>query len=229
MTSHPVDPPERESLGADRILKDIFLPTDRERIMQAMADTCAERGYADTTIDEILEKADVSAEVFAQNFEGKDDCAVAVVNMILAEGTAASSGAWSSDYSEQESVIVGFLALLEMFAARPSLAAVSYVQARYAMPPKAYLAYASGVTVLASMLDRMRAYASDENMVPALASRAALGSAGTLIRQAIVAGEAENLPKLLPDIIYGLLVPFLGQREALRSAERARELLKDGG
>jgi AcrR family transcriptional regulator len=223
------DPPERRPLEAAGLPKDIFARTDRGRLIDAMAEVCAERGYTEATIDEILDRAGVSAEVFAQNFEGKEDCAVALTNMILSEGTAAGSAAWSSDFSEPESTIVGFKALLEMFAARPSLAATGYIQARYAMPPSAFRAYASGVTIMASMIDRLRAYATDETLAPRTAASAVLGSSGMVVRRAIIAGETKDLPKLLPDIAYGFLVPFLGQEEALRIAEQARELLNEGG
>ena len=45
----------------------------------------------------------------------------------------------------------------------------------------------------------------------------------------LIAGRAERLPELLPDIIYGTVVPFLGQQEALRYMELAKEMIKEGG
>jgi hypothetical protein len=81
--------------------------------------------------------------------------------------------------------------------------------------------------VLVAMLDRARAYASVPP--PPSATRAAIGGVEALIRRELRAGRAERLPELVPDIVYGLLVPYLDQQEALRFAELARESVKKGG
>jgi len=229
VNSHAEGPPEHGPTEANRLPKDVFLPTDRERLVRAMGETCVERGYAEATVDEVLERTGLPAEVFMQNFEGKEDCAVAAINLVLAEATAASSAAWSSDSSEIESIVLGFKALLDLFAARPSFAPLLYVQARYAMPNSCFEPYDSGVTIMASMIDRLRIYATQETLAPKTTARAVLGSAGMVIRRAILAGETRLLPELLPDIVYGVLVPYLGQREALQIAGQARGLLNEGG
>ena len=95
------------------------------------------------------------------------------------------------------------------------------------MPANAYERYTAGIRVLIAMLDRARSYA--EVSAPAVATRGAIGSGELLVRHELIAGHAERLPKLLPDIIYGTVVPFLDQQEALRYAELARELTNDGG
>jgi AcrR family transcriptional regulator len=194
-----------------------------------MAETCAERGYAEATVDEVTERAEVSRERFAAIFSSKEECGVAAMNEIFAETTAVASAAYSPDSSEWESILRGVRGLLELMAARPSFANVAYIQARYTMPPSTFEVYAMGIHVLSLMLDRLRAYTPDDALRPASAARAALGGAEAIIRRELAAGRAENLPLLLPDIIYGALAPFLGQREALRYTKLARELSIDGG
>ena len=81
--------------------------------------------------------------------------------------------------------------------------------------------------VLIALLDRARSYA--DRGAPQTATRGAIGGAEILIRRELLAGRPDRLPDLLPDIIYGTVVPFLPQREALRYAELARELQRDGG
>jgi hypothetical protein len=87
--------------------------------------------------------------------------------------------------------------------------------------------YATGIRLLVAMLDRARAYASVT--APPSATRGAIGGAEALVRRELLAGRADRLPGLLPDIVYGLLVPYLDQREALRYAELAREKVNEGG
>jgi AcrR family transcriptional regulator len=228
MGSQAADPPERGSLEINGLPRDIVAPSERDRLVAAMAATCAERGYAATSVEEVIARADVPRRSFEQNFAGKADCGVAATNQILTEITAVSSAAYSPDQSDWEITLRGVRALLELLAARPSFARLGCIEARQSMPREAYDVYTSAIRVLLAMLDRLRAYPAGELPQPPSAGRGAVGGAEALIRRELLAGRAERLPGLLPEIIYGLLVPFLDQQEALRYVGLARELLNDG-
>ncbi len=229
MGSQAAGPPERGPAEIDGVPRDVFALSERERLVQAMAATIAERGYAETSVEAVIERAGLSRAAFEESFADKEECALAAVNEILAEGAAVASAAWSADTSEWDSILRGVRALLELMAARPSFAFMAFIGSRQTMPGSAAVMYQSGFQVMASMIDRLRAYASEEAHQPPTAARAALGAAEALVRREIVAGRSERLPELLPDIIYGALAPFLDQREALRYVGLARELLNDGG
>jgi AcrR family transcriptional regulator len=205
----------------------LLAPTERERLIAAMAASCAERGYREASIADVLSRSGVGRADFDRHFTGKDDCALAAVDEILAETTRAVAGAGSPELADWRFLLGATLALLELLAARPSYARLACIEARSAMPPEAYERYAAGIRVLVAMLDRVRAYAAPG--APASAGRGALGGAELLIRRELLAGRAERLPELLPDIIYGTVVPFLDQHEALRYTELARDLINDGG
>lgn len=202
-------------------------PSERERLIAAMAATCAERGYVETRVEDVIAAAKVSRESFDQHFASKAECALAAVGQILAEITREVASATAPEHNDLEKLIGALRALLELLAARPSAARLACGEARYENPPGAYALYESGVRVLVAMLDRSRAYATASP--PPIATRGAVGGAEALIRRELLAGRAEQLPELLPDIVYGLLVPYLDQQEALRYAEETRETMKQGG
>jgi AcrR family transcriptional regulator len=228
MGSQAADLPEREpqEIGSHR--RDIVAPSERDRLIEAMALTCAERGYAATSVEEVITRAGVSRRGFEENFADKADCGVAAVNQILADITAAASIAYSPEYSEWEKILRGVRALLELMAARPSFAGLDLIEARQGMGPEGYELYTAGIRVLAAMLDRLQTNALAGIARPPSAIRGAIGGAEALIRRELLAGRPELLPELLPDIIYGMLAPYLDQQEALRYATLARELLNDG-
>jgi len=228
VNSQSADPSGRGSLESEGLPKDVFAPSERERLVQAMAAACAERGYAQTTVEEVVERAGVSRQAFAMHFAGKEECALAAIKQILSESTAVASAGYSADTSAWESILRGVKAMLDLLTAQPALARMGYIESRQAMPHRAFELYESGFQVMASMLDRLRVY-SPGGALPATAARAALGGAEAMVRREIAAGRSDRLPELLPNIIYGTLVPFLGQEEALRNAGLARELLNDGG
>lgn len=199
------------------------VPSERERLLQAFAELCAERGYEETSPEQVCERAQVSRVVFDAAFDGSvERCAVATEEAILAEVVAAVGRAYSADRSEWDNVITGVKAILELMAANPSFAYVGYIGARQLAPPAVRKHYENGHLILAAMLERGQAY-SKGAIAPASAAIGVLGGAEAIVRREVAAGRAADLPRLLPDFIYSVTVPFLGQEEALRLARRARE------
>jgi hypothetical protein len=190
-----------------------------------MAELCAERGFRETTLEMVLERAAVDPESFAAVVaEGKEECLLAAMNAILGEVVSAVGGAYSADRSEFDSGIAGIRAILELMAANPSYANIGYIVGPRTGPPRARQIHETGLKVLVLMVDRLRDYGDTEPQ-PSSAARAALGGAEALVRREIVAGRVEGLPRHLPDLVYGATVPFLGQEEALGLARRGRALL----
>jgi AcrR family transcriptional regulator len=229
MGSQAADLPEREPQEIRSLPCDIAPPSERDRLIEAMALTCAERGYAAASVEEVTRRAGVGRRSFEENFADKAECGGAAVRQMLADITTAASIAYSSEYSEWEKILRGVRALLELMAARPSFAGLAQIEARQGMGPEAHQLYVSGIRVLAAMLDRLQDNALGGITRPPSAIRGAIGGAEALIRRELLAGRPECLPELLPDIIYGMLAPYLDQQGALRYAGLARELLNDGG
>jgi AcrR family transcriptional regulator len=229
MGSQAADPPGRGPLESKSFPRGALGPSERERLMDAMAASCTTRGYAQTSIEDVVREARLSREAFDRTFASKEECALAAIDSILAEALAAAGGAYSPDCSQPEWILRGVKALMELMAARPSYAHLAYIESRQTMPQEAYEIYTSGMHILAAALDRLRAQITPDAAPPPNAARGALGSAEVIIRRELIAGRAERLPDLLPDIVYGALVPFLDQQEAIRYAGLARELLNEGG
>lgn len=198
-------------------------PSDRERILAAMATSCAANGYADASVEDVLRRTGLDRAAFERHFADKEDCALEAVDEMLTETTRAVTAAIKPDLADWQRLIRATHAVLELLAARPSYARLAYVEARHAMPAAAYERYAAIIRVMAALLERARGYATRNT--PSLATRAAIGGAALLIRRELIAGRADRLPELLPDIIYGTVVPFLPQQEALRYSDLARELI----
>jgi AcrR family transcriptional regulator len=200
-------------------------PSERDRLVEAMAASCASRGYLETSVEELCAEAGVARAAFGRHFESKEECALAAVEAILAAGMAAVAGAYSPDSSEWESALQALRALLELFAARPALASLAFTDSRQAMPAKPLERYKSGFAILTAMLDRLREDSEGGGLAPSIGARAAIGGGEAVVRREIAAGRGDQLPRVLPDLVYGGTVPFLGQEEALRLARRGRELL----
>jgi hypothetical protein len=206
---------------------DLLAASDRQRLMQAMTELCAIRGYAEVSAEQVAERAKLELEDFEREFSGgKAECTLAAVNSILGEVLGAVAVGYSPDRLQWESYLRGIKGILELMAAYPSYAHLCYITARQeANDQRLQEVYRTGSQALSVLLERLWQYSGAPEK-PQNAPRAALGAAEAVIRREIVAGNTEQIPRLLPDCIYVATVPFLGQEEAVRLAGRARELLR---
>jgi AcrR family transcriptional regulator len=217
---------EQERLPAGR--EDLAVPliahSQRERILTAMAETCAEKGYGATTIADICEPAGVSRATFYELFKDKEDCFHAAMELSLADAMGRILAAYSPDKPWATMVRDAVAAFLDLLASRPTFARMALVEAP-ASGERAFELYASGKRVLQSLLDRGRDDPVEEEAIPSSVARAALAAAESLIVGQILAGNAARLRELLPDIVYITTVPYLGQEEALRQSREAEKLV----
>jgi AcrR family transcriptional regulator len=200
--------------------RELLHRSERERLLGAMAELSAQRGFEEITVAEIVARAGSSERSFEKLFGDREGCLIAVENALLGEVVSVVGGAYSADRSEWDSGLLGIKAILELMAANPSFAFVAYIGARHLAPPAVAEIYRTGEQMLAAMIERLWEY-SELDLQPRCAARAALGGCEAVVRAEVARGRAERLPRLLPDLVYAATVPFLGQEEAMRLARRA--------
>jgi len=202
--------------------------SDRDRVLLAVAELCAEQGYGELRMEAIAARAGVTAGRLDELFGDKEEATRAAIEAILMAVITLSGRLYSPDRSEPESYLLGIEGILELMAANPAFAYVSYVTARQMAPPRLREGLETGAQLLAAMLERMWEYSSEAGR-PSSAARAALGGAEAVVRREIARGRTVDLPRLAPDFIYAAAVPFLGQEEALRLARASRDRLAESG
>jgi AcrR family transcriptional regulator len=213
---------EQERLPAGRadLPEPLVVHSQRERILNAMAESCARKGYGATTIADVCGLAGVSRATFYELFEDKEDCFHAAMELALAEAMGRIVAVYSPDKPWAAMVRDAAARFLDLLATRPGFARMALVEAP-SSGERAFELYASGKRVLQSLLERGRNDPVEELAIPSSAGRAALSAAESLIVGQILAGNTARLGELLPDIVYITTVPYLGQEEALRQAREA--------
>src|SRR3954466_6897726 len=63
--------------GRHGLTREEVVGSRRGRVFRAMAETMARKGYAATSVSEVLRAAAVSRETFYEQFSSKEDCFVA--------------------------------------------------------------------------------------------------------------------------------------------------------
>jgi AcrR family transcriptional regulator len=215
------DTPTRLPSGKHDMPQDLVVQSQRDRIMLAVAEALAAKGYAKTTIADICNRAGVSTATFYELFRDKDDCLMGAANTLLGEIVALVSTRISPDKPIHQMVKEALAAILTLMAQRPAFAHLIFVEGR-TLTPAVREVYNTGVKVLLSLIDQARVDGPADAQTPAIAARAACGAMGMVIRYEILCGRTEQLAELLPEAMYSFLVPFLSQEQALALAEEAR-------
>lgn len=218
---------ERLPSGRGDLPEPLIAHSQRERILTGMAEACAAKGFNGATIGDIVEAAGVSRATFYELFKDKEDCLQASMELSLADAMGRIVEVYSPDKPWATMVRDATATFLDLLATRPDFARMALIEAP-AAGGRSYEMYASGKRVLQALLDRGRNDPIEEQGIPSSAGRGALAAAESLIVGQILAGNTERLPELLPDIVYIVTVPYLGQEEALRQSREAEKTLHPG-
>jgi AcrR family transcriptional regulator len=173
------------------------------------------RGYPETTVAKVIEGAGVQPATFDRFFAGKDDCVLAaydwVVERILERVAAAYDLGALSSWSE--GVRHGLKALLDMIAEHPAVARMALVEVP-PISPEAHARYRAALERLASLLRGGREYLGEGEEPPAHVELMALGGAEVILVDEVSAGRADRLPARMPELLFAILVPYLGPEDA---------------
>ena len=212
----PADSP-RLPAGRHGLPREFISQNQRERIITAMVDTVAERGYNATTVANITKAASVSRRTFYEHFADKEACFLAAYDMV-ADHIRASMRAAAESFGEWPQQVRAALAtMLRFLASEPELARLCMVEPVAAGGEIAARHRASMLGFVA-ILKAGRPEHSGSRPLPAATEETLVGGIASLIVREISAGRAAELEKFLPDFVELILAPYLGNEEAARLA-----------
>lgn len=204
--------------GRHGLPRSFIVNNQRERIVTALVDTVAERGYHATTVGDITKAAAVSRRTFYEHFADKEACFLAAYELIT-EHIRASMRAAAETFEEwPERVRAALAALLGFLSAEPELARLCMIEPVAAGGEIAAL-HQTTLRDFAEILKAGRPQRGEERPLPAATEEALVGGIVTLIVREISAGRTAELSKLLSDLIKITLAPYLGAEEAERLAQ----------
>lgn len=192
--------------------------TQRQRIIDAMVESCAEKTYAATTISDIVAGAHISRTTFYKHFDDKRSCFDAALDRCLTELQGIAAASHEPSDPPAEAARKAAIAVLETLAARPGLAQLLTGDA-IALQPKVVERYRRATVPALEALWRTDGAKPQAHTDP----RLAFGQAQVLILNQIATGRADRLPELRGEIVYLTVSPYGGHEEALEQARLARE------
>jgi AcrR family transcriptional regulator len=193
---------------------DAALAAERRRIGEAMLGLVAERGYAATTVREVLERAEVSRAGFKRLYAGKQECFLRVYEELSerfsehvlaafeAEGewldglrvAAYAAARWIRDHPRETRYVV-----IEMVVAG------EFAQARREATLRRFV----------DLVDSGRELLDEPDSVTRSMAEGAVGGVLRMLTKSLRQGAREQPENMVPQLMFVAVRPYLGQEAAL--------------
>jgi AcrR family transcriptional regulator len=202
--------------GRHGLSREAVSRSQRERLLDAAAQVTAARGYEATSVADILGEAGVGRETFYELFEDRRACVLAAHQELLDDLVAHVRIAYEGPGDWVDRCRATLRALLGWFAADPALGRFLLVEPA-AVGPEFHVIFQAGFDRFVEVIDSgLDAELPDTDPLPA--TSLAVGAAISRVYGEVVADRTERLPRLLPQLTYETLVPFLGEAAAREAA-----------
>jgi len=183
--------------GSHGIPADVVARNQRERLVAAMAEVCAQKGYAGASVAEVAKRAGVSSVTFYKQFADKRECMLAAHRQLLGRllDEVDRVGEHEVGRAKTRTRIQAVLSLLSADPPSARLLAVEIL----AVGPEGSERHAAAVGELATRLRAGSEAVADPPLSTAEWARAAGMLA--LIGRLVMGGEAARLPELEDELV----------------------------
>jgi AcrR family transcriptional regulator len=190
--------------------------TQRDRLIDAMAQTVAAKGYAGSALTDVCAAAGVSTRAFYEQFSDKEECFLATFELGIDLLQRSVVAAYQQPDPWPQRMRRGLDTLLRILAAEPAFANLAIVEMLAAGPRALRRRQALLANYLIFFEDAPRR--AGQPKVPAAAIDAVVAGVYGVIFNHVAAGRTAELPRRLPELTYFVLVPFIGRRAAAGTA-----------
>jgi AcrR family transcriptional regulator len=195
MTSGPA--PARLPRGRHGLSREEVVESQRGRLLRAMADAVADKGYAATAVADVIARAGVSRETFYEQFSSKESCFLDTFDAagaILLGRIAGTQGGEGTPEERFAGLLRAYLAALE---AEPSYARTFLVEVHAAGPEALRRRMAMQGRFTDALVELFGARAAHERF----ACELLVAALGAMVTTRIALGEGASLHELEEPIL----------------------------
>jgi AcrR family transcriptional regulator len=210
-------PTTRPAPGRQQLSREFIARHQRARIIAALSEEIATRGYRGVTVADIVRRAGIARNTFYENFSSKEQCFLSTQDYAVEEALRRVVDAATEVESWQGRVHAGLAAFLEYVASEPALARTCIVEALSA-GPAALQRYEESLQAFLPLFRIGRTVSPHGDELPQTLEETIIGGIFWIIYQRIVLGEAEQIEQLLPELVEFALTPYIGAEAAKRAS-----------
>lgn len=202
---------ERRGLprGEGNVSRSFVVHNQRERILDALANLSAAKGFGATTIPEIVQEAAVSVQAFYEHFSGKEDAFLVAYELGHRKALAIVERAYESHEDWPAAVHAGIGVLFDFLASEPAYAHLALIDALTASPKAAAIAH-DGMKPYTAMLEPGIDFGVNSYPPASVAVEATTGALMELCFVYVANERTRDLPNVAARAGDIALRPFLG-------------------
>lgn len=220
--------PGRDSRSAPHVAQAVVTRSSahfdqRRRILRAVGELVAKRGYGDVTVELIVKRAHVSYKTFYKHFGGKEECFIALFDRVVGSSERTIRDRLEAEpIPWPEQVRLALSVFIDSIVEDPIIARAVIVEAP-TVGPGILDRYERSVRGFVPLFRAGREFNPRGDDLPATIEDTLAGSVFWSAYQRLIVGEAERLRELLPELMELVLRTYLGQEEASRIARSSAE------
>jgi AcrR family transcriptional regulator len=188
---------ERLPRGRHGLSRGEVLASQRGRMLDAICQAVAAKGYAETSVADVIERAGVSRETFYEHFAGKEDCflsAYELASVALQEAVADAVSLGDADPLDQfDSAMAAYLRAMSEQQAYTRVFLVDVYAAGPAALSRRFQVFQAFVDTIAEVFGVRTA--RERALCEAL-----VGAVSALVTIRVAVGEFDELPRLRGEI-----------------------------
>lgn len=213
--------PVRPILTSNGVAREQVRDIQRRRMLSAMVELVAERGVANVTVAQVVERAGVSRRTFYEVFGDRDDCFLAAFDECLEWIYGEVLPAYERPGRSRGKIRGALVALLSAFDGEPALTRLLVVES-LAGGPATLERRARVVNALVAAIDEIRRETNTSHPPHPMTAEGVVGGVLALIHTRLLESdsERERLIELTNPLMSMIVLPYLGAAAARRELER---------
>jgi AcrR family transcriptional regulator len=221
MDSSSLPNPETELDSGEKSVPVYGVRSEREQILEAMLRVASSKGYEETTVADVISAADVSQQTFDRLFADRQECFLAAYDAaadvgafyVIAAFEAAEGKPWPQRMRS------ALRALVDLFEAEAAIIRMAMIEVT-AMGEDPRVLYRDALARFEPLFDEGFRYSPQGKDLPADTASFAVAAAVSIIFDEMRAGRGQELRRILPDLGYAVLMPYLGPQAAEAEMQR---------
>jgi AcrR family transcriptional regulator len=201
----------------------LFLAADerRGRALGALVHLTLDEGYAQLLDPQIAQFAGISTEGFHKMFATKEACFLALLDELVAEAMREVSAAVERSTDWAQAVHAAVKALVEYFASHEALSRMAFIDI-FDVGPGMTGRMTRSIEDFTKLLDEI---GPEPRRGPLVAREAITGAIWGIISSYAACDRVRRLPRLVEQLTFVVLAPYIGAKAAVETIEVARKPL----
>ncbi|HXQ88260.1 MAG TPA: TetR/AcrR family transcriptional regulator, partial [Solirubrobacterales bacterium] len=214
--------------GQQALPREFIARHQRARIIAALAEETAEKGYRAVTVAHIVKRAGIARNTFYENFGSKEECFLAAQDYAMTTALERVVDAAGEIDVWPGRVRAGLNAFLVYVSEEPALARTCMVEALSAGPASMKY-YEESQQAFVSLFQLGRDVSPHGRELPDTLEEALIGGVFWIVYQRLTAAEPDSIADLMEELTEFILTPYLGPDEASEIAAGSTVPASDQG